>query len=328
MPRRWPDFLIVGAPKAGTTALHRALAQHPELFLSPVKEPKYFLTGGRRPRPGQGPGDAHSAQEWVWRVEEYRSLFAPAHDRALVGESTPLYLSDAAAMERIRRTVPDAKLIVVLRDPVDRAYSNWMHLWVDGLEPEGDFLTAFRLEDARRAAGWAPFWHYRTLGQYGQQLQHVRSLFPAEQVLVLRYRDLVDDPVWAFGTVWAFLGVSPFAGARSTPENTRGYVPPSVRRTVLASMVRGGARLGAHVHPQVWRQASRPLLWALAQGAGPRPALDPSTRAELAAIYRDDVHLLQRVTGRDFGDWLTGAGRGAFSERVRFAGAPTSARVR
>src|SRR3954468_7363297 len=99
-----PDFLVIGAPKAGTTALHAALVGHPQLHLSVVKEPKYFLCDDRRPgRSGQrGPGDAHSAQEWVWRRDRYEALFDGAPSGALSGESTPFYLWDRAAHLRIR----------------------------------------------------------------------------------------------------------------------------------------------------------------------------------------------------------------------------------
>jgi hypothetical protein len=101
-----PDFLIVGALKAGTTALHAALATHPQLYLSPVKEPKFFLCDGRPPTAGAGPGDAHSAREWIWRRDRYEALFADAPAGMLRGESTPLYLYDPRAHERIRRLVP------------------------------------------------------------------------------------------------------------------------------------------------------------------------------------------------------------------------------
>jgi Sulfotransferase family len=118
----WPDFFVIGAPKAGTTASHDALARHPELFLPAVKEPKFFLCAQRPPpRSGQrGPGDAHSAREWMWRPDQYRALFDVAPPGRLRGESTPFYLSDFQAQARIRRAVPHARLIVVLRDPVDR----------------------------------------------------------------------------------------------------------------------------------------------------------------------------------------------------------------
>ena len=89
---------------------------------------------------------------------------------------------------------PDAKLIAVLRDPVDRAYSNWMHLWMDGLEPRADIVEAVSHEQQRIDAGWAPFWHYQGLGMYGRQVQDLFDHFPREQVLLLRYRTLVDEP--------------------------------------------------------------------------------------------------------------------------------------
>ena len=149
-----PDFLVIGAPKAGTTALHAALARHPGLYMSAIKEPKFFLSDGPPPTKG-GPGDALTYREHVWRRPDYEALFDPAPPGTLSGESTPLYLYDQAAMRRIRDTLPGAKLIVIIRDPVERAHSNWTHLWSAGLEPVGDFIRACAEEERRTAAGWA-----------------------------------------------------------------------------------------------------------------------------------------------------------------------------
>jgi Sulfotransferase family len=148
MPTResCPDALILGAPKAGTTALHAALARHPQVYASPVKEPKYYLCGDAPPPGYTGPGDAHSQREWVWRQTDYAALFAPAPPESLRLESTPFYLYVPTARRRIAEELPQARLIVVVRDPIDRAYSNWMHLWVDGLEPIGDFVAAWHAE--------------------------------------------------------------------------------------------------------------------------------------------------------------------------------------
>src|SRR3712207_5806107 len=132
--------------------------------------PYATLFRSRPPAPSghRGPGDAHSAREWVWRRREYLDLFADAPRDAVVGESTPFYLYDRGAHARLAADVPDVKVIAVVRDPVDRAWSNWVHLRADGLEPEPDFLAAVRLEPHRVAEGWAPFWHYRNLGRYGE----------------------------------------------------------------------------------------------------------------------------------------------------------------
>ena len=96
----------------------------------------------------------------------------------------------------------------MLRDPVERAHSNWAHLRAAGLEPEADFRTALEREPARIAAGWAHFWHYAAQGRYGGQLEHLFGLFPPDQVLLLRYRELRDEPVVTVDRVCRFLGVS------------------------------------------------------------------------------------------------------------------------
>ena len=138
---RLPDFLLLGAPKCGTSALHAALARHPGLFLSEPKEPKFFLTDGPPPSSGGGPGDLPTWGEHVWNRDDYEALFAAAPPGALCGESTVFYLYDRDAQARIRKLLPDARLIAVLRDPAERAHSNWAHLRGAGLEPEADFAS-------------------------------------------------------------------------------------------------------------------------------------------------------------------------------------------
>ena len=113
-----PDFLVIGAPKAGTTAVHAALARHPALYMSAVKEPKFFLTDGPPPTKG-GPGDVATYREHVWRRADYEALFEPAPAGALCGESTPFYLYDQAAQLRTHALVPEARLIVILRDLIN-----------------------------------------------------------------------------------------------------------------------------------------------------------------------------------------------------------------
>ena len=318
---RLPDFVIAGAPKAGTTALHAALATHPDLYLSPVKEPKYYLTDGRPPpRSGQrGPGDAHSAHEWIWRRDEYLALFAGAPAAAVVGESTPFYLYDRAAQARLAADVPEVKVVAIVRDPVDRAYSNWVHLRADGLEPEADFLAAVRQEERRIAEGWAPFWHYRGLSRYGEQLRDLYGHLPREQVLLLRYRELVDTPRETLDRVSAFLGVEPGLAHTVPPENVKPHVADTPRYRALARVARAGAALGAHVPPQVWRQVSRPLLAALHAGRVPRPPMPVEVRREVlaggGAPLLEDIALLEELTGESFADWRGDTGRGDFRSR-------------
>jgi hypothetical protein len=301
---RLPDFLLVGAPKAGTTALHAALAQHPELFLSSPKEPKYYLCGDSPPPAYRGPGDAHSNREWIWQRQRYLDLFGRAGDDQKAGESTPFYLYHRDARRRIATDLPTAKLVAVLRDPVDRAYSNWMHLWADGLEPCSDVVRACAKEAARVEDGWAPFWHYRGLGMYGRQLADLFEQFPREQVLVLRYRQLVDEPRRTLNKVSRFLGVSENVVTSVPAGNSRPFVNPSARTKVLGPLVRAGASAGQFLPPVAWRQVSRPLVAQLHQRGNPaRPALTEEQRDALREPFLEDLDLLEEVTGLSFTDW-------------------------
>ncbi len=317
MTDRLPQFVIAGAPKAGTTALHAALATHPGLYLSPVKEPKFYLTDGRPPpRSGQrGPGDAHSAREWVWRRSDYEALFAGAPAGSVRGESTPFYLYDRAAQARLAADVPDVKVVVVVRDPVDRAYSNWAHLRADGLEPEADFGAAVRLEEQRIAAGWAPFWHYRGLSRYGEQLRDLYRHVGRDRVFLLRYRQLVDTPRETLDRVSEFLGVAPGVAHTVAPENVKPFVADTPRYRALARVARAGAALGAHLPPQVWRTAGRPLLAALYAGRAPRPPLPGALRGVVVVPLLPDIGLLEELTGESFADWKGDTGRGDFRSR-------------
>ncbi|HLU95796.1 MAG TPA: sulfotransferase [Thermobifida alba] len=287
-----PDFLIAGVPKAGTTALHTALQQHPDLFMSRVKEPKFFLTDGPPPDSG-GPGDADTYREHVWRRDEYEALFADAPPGTLTGESTPFYLYDPDAQRRIHAAIPEVRIIVTLRDPVERAHSNWTHLWSAGLEPIDDLVRACEAEPKRIADGWSHFWHYVGLGRYGEQLERLFALFPREQVLIFRYRDLIDRPAATLDRVCAFLGVREGLITEVPRANVTAHPDPSARHRVLSLLRRRlPAALGDPVEAMLQRRgaARRPLSW--------------EQRRQLIPYFADDIRLLEQVTGEDYSDWL------------------------
>lgn len=310
-----PDVFVIGAPKAGSTAVHAALASHTGVFMSWPKEPKYWMCGDQPPPAQHGPGDAHSRKEWIWRRQDYEALFAEAPEGARRGESTPFYLWDTAAHVRIAAAVPDARLIAVVRDPVDRAYSNWGHLWCDGYEPVGDFVAATELEAERIAGGWAPFWRYVDLGRYGRQLEHLYRFFDPAQVHVVRYRELVDEPDATLGAIARFLDIDPSAFGPVRAENVSGWVDGSPVNQALRSVVRAGSWAGQFPPPEVWRTVERPLRTALRRGNTHRPELTVAERVAVQRHFVDDIELLSDLTGRDFRDWLGQAGRGAYSVR-------------
>ena len=299
-----PDFLVIGAPKAGTTALHAALARHPALYLSPVKEPKFFLTAGPPPARGGGPGDTPTWREHVWRRADYEALFAPAPAGQLRGESTPFYLYDTAAQRRIRDLIPGVKMIAMLRDPVERAHSNWAHLWSAGLDPIGDFVRACADEDRRVAAGWAQFWHYTRLGRYGEQLEHLYLVFPREQVLVLRYRQLVGAPAQTLDEICAFLGVPQGVIAEVPRENVTAHPDKSLGHRAVSYLIRAGAAASRHLPGTTGTAITAPLERMLQRGARPRQPLTWDQRQALLPYFDSDIRLLEKVTEAEFSDWL------------------------
>jgi hypothetical protein len=316
-----PDFFVIGVPKAGTTALHSALAGHPELCMSRVKEPKFFLCEDGRPMPWSGPGDAHSSQKWICDREVYESLFEGNED-LLRGESTPFYLYDIAAHDRIARLVPDAKFVVVLRDPVDRAHSNWLHLWYDGLETERDFVTACSLEVKRISDGWGPFWHYLNLGRYGEQMQHLLTRFARKQILIVKYRDLVDGPAQVIDRICCFLGVEPGLVSSIPMENTPAYVADAFRPRRSGRVMRIGSNVGALLPPEMRREVSEPIVHELQRNTRPRPRITPEDRQMLVAGFEEDIRLLERFTRLDFSDWLTAESSVAIRSRIGRASRP------
>lgn len=297
-----PDFLVIGAPKAGTTALHAALSRHPQLYLPEFKEPKFFCCDGPPPRRG-GPGDAATYQRYVWRRGDYEALFDPAPRGTLRGEATPFYLADLAAHERIHRLIPRAKLVAVLRDPIDRAHSNWTHMYSAGLEPRADFVTACEREPQRKAAGWEMFWRYLSLGRYGTQLAHLYTLMPRERVLVLRYEELAGAPRAALGRICRFLGVDADAVTDLPQLNVATTADPSPTTRLRQVVLRQGTTAG-RVLPTALRRYVETQLAMFRRIDRRRSGPTAGERRRLEPHFADDLALLERVSGQTFSGWL------------------------
>ena len=294
-------------------------APHPGLYLSQIKEPKFFLTDGPPPTRG-GPGDALTYREHVWERDKYEALFDAAPAGALRGEATPFYLYDGDALRRIHDLLPAAKLIVVIRDPVERAHSNWTHLWSAGLEPVGDFVRACAEEDRRIAAGWAPFWHYAGLGRYGEQLARAFSLFPREQVLVLRYRLLIDDPAATLDRICGFLGVETGVLSEIPRENVTAHPEPTLAHRAASLGMRASAEVGRLLPGRAATAATYRLERFLQRGRRERQPLSWEQRQAVLPKFTADIKLLESVLDEDFSDWTAPRDRSGNMVGARQAG--------
>lgn len=295
-PSMTPNFLIIGAPRSGTTTLYEALRQHPDVYMSPLKEPWFAeFTGDFGP--WKGPRDRQPVTDW----DSYTSLFSAADGEKAVGEASTLYLYEPDAPGRIARQLPGVRLVAVLRNPVDRAFSNFLEHVQEGREPLMDFGAALRAEESRRERGWAPSWFYRDLGFYGRQIERYQEVFAPSQLRVFLYEDLMKNSDRMFSEIYEFLGIR----GDFVPEMPRRLNPSGIPRNQLVH------RLATQPNPlrDLLRRAvsagSRMAIrtWLMTQNLR-RPVLDPSLRAELTAGYRDDIEQLQSLLQRDLTHWL------------------------
>ena len=204
-----PNFLIIGAHKAGTTSLYQYLKQHPQIFMSAVKEPHFFSFMGH-PLNFNDPGFNPTKLQTVASIDDYQALFQDVGDAEAIGEASPSYLYVAQSASNIYQYLPKVKIIAILRNPVDRAYSNFLHCRAreHGREPLGDFLEALQAEPMRTRDNWSPLWHYQQMGFYYQQLQRYYKQFPKEQIRMYLYDDLLSNPEALLQDMFQFLQVN------------------------------------------------------------------------------------------------------------------------
>lgn len=304
-----PTFLIVGAQKAGTTSLYYALSKHPEIFMSAVKEPAYFVAEDALHN-SAGPGDR--AGQIVTSLDAYSELFGDAGSARVRGEASTSYLYEPGAAEKIKNQVPDAKLIAILRNPVDRAYSNFLHLVRDGREPIHDFRAALAQEDQRRSEGWSVSWLYRDKGYYGVQLERYLAHFSRAQFRCYLYEDYDDDPDATVRDIYRFLEVDDTVAQDLSLRLNVGGIPKSrslqwlSRRAVPPPQDPNNTR----DRRLKWLIDALPgrlrggLLKAHSSNLSPPPSLPPELRAELMEGYRKDIELVGRLTDLDVSRWL------------------------
>ena len=291
---------MIGAPKAGTTSLYRYLKSHPEIYLSPVKEPRYFAFPETRPVLVGAHGKPNLPV--VWKTAEYRRLFAARTTEKAAGEMTVLYLHSGCAPGAIRQLIPNAKLIAVLRDPAERAYSDYCNLRRIGLEPLADFAAALDAEEERIAQGWWAKYHYRGRGYYARQLRRYLELFPREQMLILLYDDMVADCQAFLKRICSFLGVDEnHAFDTSERENVTAGIP---RTFLLRFLLHRATHVRRRIQSaQRLKLPSSPLKFPKLLFA-PKPEFRPEVRAQLVAGFRTDILELQKILDRDLSPWL------------------------
>ncbi|MFC1705983.1 sulfotransferase [Planctomycetota bacterium] len=290
---RKPNFFIVGAPKCGTTALNDYLGEHPSVFMFRPKEPHYF------------------AFDVSQRLVPSRSAYLKGFTRnrsstyGAVGEASVWYLWSQVAIPEIRRFDPEAKLIAVIRNPVDLVYSLHSELLCLLQEDRYDFEEAWRLQQDRRSGLRIPrrcanpqFLQYGEVARLGSQLERALSTFPRKQVKIVLFDDFVSEAQGTFEDVLAFLEVP--------PDGREDFPRINANRRLRFRWVQGLLpRL-----PQIRRWLGRPLgihrlVTRLNVRRRRRPPLRLEFRRELVDVFRGEVDKLSALMGRDLRTWRT-----------------------
>lgn len=279
-----PNFIIIGAAKAGTTSLWHYLGQHPQIFMSRVKEPDYF-----REQKADRTGVVRS-------LEEYEALFRDAAGYKAIGEASPSYIADPQTVESIRALLPDVRLIAILRDPCKRVFSEFTFQRMRGFERETDFLEAVHSAPSR--PGDRQF-DYIGHSLYFRNLSRYYDAFPAEHIKVVFNEDLRRDPQQLLGEICVFLGVDPSVRIDTAAELTVSGVP---RVPALHWL------LGRH---NLLRDSVGPLLpeWLrdiarrIKNANLVRQAMTPPERAALLPFFEEDTRQLERLLKVDLSHW-------------------------
>ncbi len=311
-----PNFFIVGAPKAGTTSLYSYLDQHPQVYMSPIKEPCYFCTEYRpenftevRRRQIErnqealteflnGPMREKRFDLMLFEWEDYLKLFRNVKHETAVGEATPCYLWSKTAAGKIFSRIPDAKIVMVLRNPADRAFSEYLQAVASGL-----VRRSFRehIDAALRFKGHQLGMEYPFLqfGLYYEQVKRYLALFPKDNVLVHLYDDWHAQPKRIIAETFRFLGVDD----SFLPDMSRKYQQPRVPR--LPAVNHFFRRLGIRQNlRRLTPQRLLPTIRSLAFRPRRSVLMDPSERQYLISYYRDDIKMLEGLLNRDLGTWL------------------------
>ena len=277
-----PNTFVVGAAKSGTTALYYYLKSHPQAFVpEAVKESNYMAFYDGLP-PLRGPGDSKVARFSVTRWNDYRNLFCGGAGQRVAVDISPSYLYFPQAAPKIRELCPNAKIVIVLRNPVECAFSMYCMMRRDRREPCHSFRRSFHLSAWRLNAGWQWFWDLQSGWRYSAQIRRYLDLFSARQLFIRRYEVMQNQPEEFYRDLVTFLGIDPIdtsqANRRVNAAPRRGEMLAKRRlgRLALSHCEDGGLVLAASAEGEYSTEsAESACLRALPSGP---PHVDRSFR--------------------------------------------------
>ncbi len=296
-----PNFFIVGAAKAGTSSIFNYLTQHPDIYRPPIKEPSYFALGEEKIE-FKGPGDDVFNKTIVKRYDDYMLLFDGAKNEKMIGEASVVYLHSKRAALQIKNYIPNAKIIIILREPVERAISSYSHKVRDGFESLDNIEDAIDAEEERRLAGWQHIWQYKALGYYYDAVKRYITLFPGN-VAVYLYDDLKKNPSGLLKNIFDFLDVdNSFEPNIQYKYNVSGRPRSKIIHKFLSTQS-SIKNMGKIILPEKLRSRIRGKIQRY--NIDPKkPIMKNEYYKYMKRLYREDIKRTQEIIGRDLSAWL------------------------
>lgn len=301
MENRWPNFLIVGAARSGTTALHEHLARHPDIFMPMQKEPSFFCFYGKNPE------YTDSRNKYIQSPGEYLKLFE-GHDETIIGESsTPyLYFYDDS-IRNMQSLVADSgkiKILIILRNPAERAYSQYMHNRRDLREPL-TFEEALAAEEQRKRENRHFDFYYTDKGFYYKQVKAYLENF--EHVKIMFFDDLEQQPNRFIKQVLEFLELdSDVLPEEIQQRNQSGEMKVKWFKRMLSNrsnpLLNGLRKLMSRDTKKKLRMRAKNIL--LKHNLR-KVDMDPAIRKQLIELYRADIKQLEKLIQKDLSQWLS-----------------------
>ncbi|GGJ03578.1 hypothetical protein GCM10010885_11070 [Alicyclobacillus cellulosilyticus] len=300
--KRKPNFFIIGAAKCGTTSLNQYLCQHPDIYMAPRKETHFFAIPDM-PERFQGPGDEVYMSNLIRTEAEYLALFDNVQGESAVGESSVGYLFYPKSAERIARWADDPKFIVILRHPVDRAYSAYMHLIRDGRETLS-FAEGWQAEPQRLKNDYQPLWMYRQGSTYFPSLQRYFEIFGKDRVMVILYDDFKRQPAKVLRQIFSFLGVR-----EDVPIDTSmRFNVTGIPRGPLYQWATSSNAFTRLVKPLIPAKIRHKIRLTAVRWSLNKIPLDEENRRHYLRAFEDDIYNVECLIGRNTG-WLATAGK-------------------
>ena len=291
-----PDFFIVGAPKCGTTALYEYLRAHPQIYMSPVKEPHFF--------------GSDLKLRWRPTKSQYFSYFAMAKNEKRVGEASVRYLYSKCAAAEIKEFCPEARIIIMLRNPVDMIYSRHSQNIFAMNDDIKDFEVSLEAEEDQkldlrvpRDAKSVEQLFYRDAARYSEQVQRYFEAFGRENVHVIVYDDFKDDTASVYRETLRFLDVDQEFQPRFEVKNANKVTRSRILQWILQNRRSPLIRAARLLLPFRFRMKVSPAIQILYTSYVPRPPMDPELRRRLQAEFAPEVGRLSELLGRDLTHW-------------------------